>query len=223
MPVTTDQFKSMKTTAYSAARPALRTGDILLFHSLTFNSLLTELGTHSLWSHAAFVWCLPEIDRVLLLESMDTVGVRVMPMSTRINGCSAAPTPFNGGLAVLRHQDFPQNPEPAKIHTMTQFALDRVGYPYSFWELHRIMIRIALGMAGKIITGRLDPKNQFICSEYVAKCYDAIGIELAPDKEGFIAPADIADDPKVSGIFSLVPDVASAEESDVLAQQQQAN
>ena len=93
---------------------------------------------------------------------------------------------------------------------MTQFALDRVGFPYSFQELHQIAIRIALGMAGHVETGRLDPNNQFICSEYVAKCYEVMGIKLAPDIEGFIAPADIAADPNVEGVFSLKPDPASA-------------
>lgn len=218
MAVTTDQFQAIPVTPYSQARPHLRTGDILLFHSTALGSEIIELGTCSLWSHAAFVWQLADIDRVILLESMDTVGVRAMPMSTRINGCAAQPTPYQGGLLVLRHQDFPEHPNPAKVREMTQFALDRVGFPYSFWELHRIAVRIALGLAGKIVTGRLDPKNQFICSEYVAKCYEAIGVKLAPDKEGFIAPADIANDPKVFRLYSLRPDTESTATSEALNQ-----
>ena len=206
MAVTTDQFNAMPPTHYSAARDQLRTGDILLFHSTALGSELIEFGTHSLWSHAAFIWRLTDVDRVVLLESLDTVGVRAMPMSTRVNGCVAAPTPYQGKLLVLRHPDLPQVIQPEKVRTMTQFALDRVGYPYSFQELHQIAIRIALGMAGDIVTGRLDPKNQFICSEYVATCLEAVGVRIAPDKEGFIAPADVANDPKVEGLFSIIPD-----------------
>ncbi len=206
MAITSDQFKAMPLTKYSDAREQLRTGDILLFHSLGFGSQLTEFFTDSLWSHAAFVWRLADVDRVMLLESMDTVGVRMMPMSTRIDGCAAAPKPYNGGLVVLRHADLPETIAPDKLKAMTQFALDRVGYPYSHDELNQIMLRIALGLAGKIVTGRLDPQNQFICSEYVAKCLETIGIEIAVDKEGYIAPADIANDPKVTGLFSLMPD-----------------
>ena len=85
----TPDFEAMKPIPYSQARPKLRTGDILLFHSTGLGSLATEYFTHSLWCHAAFVWCLPDVQRVLLLESMDKIGVRVMPMSTRINGCAA--------------------------------------------------------------------------------------------------------------------------------------
>ncbi len=206
MAVTTAQFEAMPQVAYADARPNLRTGDILLFNSVALGSRLIEFGTHSLWSHSAFVWVLSDVNRVMLLESMDTVGVRVMPMSTRIDGCAALPTPFPGKLLVLRHQLFPAPPDPAKLTAMTQFALDRVGFPYSFQELHQISLRIALGMAGVVLPGRLDPKNQFICSEYVAKCYDVMGVELAPDREGFIAPADIAADPNVEGLFSLKPD-----------------
>ena len=206
MAVTTEQFKAMDTTAYSQARSQLRTGDVVLFHSTALGSLATELGTHSLWSHAAMVWRLPDVDRVLLLESMDTVGVRVMPMSTRIDGCAAAPTPYHGGLLVLRHPDLPEQIDPKKLRAMTQFALDRVGFPYSFSELHQIALRIALGIVGKILKGRLEPKNQFICSEYVAKCLEVIGVEIAPNIEGFIAPADLANDVKVTAVFSLKPD-----------------
>ena len=206
MAVSTEQFKAMETTPYSQARPELRTGDIVLFHSTALGSLATEIGTHSLWSHAALVWRLADVDRVLLLESMDTVGVRVMPMSTRIDGCAAAPTPYHGSLLVLRHPDLPEQIDPQKVRAMTQFALDRVGYPYSFSELHQIALRIVLGMAGKVLKGRLEPKNQFICSEYVAKCLEDIGVEIAPNIEGFIAPADLAADAKVIGLFSLKPD-----------------
>lgn len=206
MAVTAEAFLAMPQIPYSQARPELRTGDIALFHSINLGSEVIEFGTHSLWSHAAFVWCLPDVGRVMLLESMDTVGVRVMPMSTRINGCSAVPTPFQGKMLVARHDDFPNPPPKDKLNAMTEFALDRVGFPYSFQELHQIALRIVLGMAGKIESGRLQLGTGFICSEYVAKCFDAIGIELAPDREGFIAPADIAADPKVRAVYSLKPD-----------------
>jgi hypothetical protein len=206
MAVTAEAFLAMPQTPYAQVRDQLQTGDIALFHSVNLGSEIIELGTGSLWSHAALVWRLPSVDRVMLLESMDTVGVRVMPLSTRINGCSAAPTPFNGKLLIARHDDFPDPPPPDKLHHMTQFALDRVGFPYSFHELHQIALRIALGMAGKIVTGRLEPTDGYICSEYVARCFSAIGVELAPDQKGFIAPADIADDPKVRALYSVRPD-----------------
>ena len=206
MAVSTADFEAMTPTPYSQARAGLRTGDILLFHSHNFPDDAIELATHSLWCHAAFVWRLADIDRLILLESVDKVGVRAAPLSTRINGSTAHPKPYPGKLLVLRHPRFPTEPHAAQIAAMTAFALDRLGDPYSPAELVKIAERIAAGIAGITLPGRLEPKNGFICSEYVAKCYEVIGLPLAPDKEGFIAPADIANDPEVYAVYSLVPD-----------------
>lgn len=211
MAVTTEQFEAMTPIPYSQAREGLRTGDILLFHAKNFPDDAIELATHSLWCHAGFIWRLPDVDRLLLLESVDKYGVRAMPLSTRVNEDSAHPKPYPGRLLVLRHVDFPAEPDNDKIKAMTGFALDRLGYPYSALELAAIAARIAAGVAGLTLPGRLDPKNGYICSEYVAKCYEAMGIALAPDREGFIAPADIANDPGVFPVYSLTPDSAAVQ------------
>jgi hypothetical protein len=206
MAVSKDEFEKMPVVPYNQARArpdGLRTGDVLLFHSTDLASDMTEIFTNSLWCHAAFIWNIAEADRVLVLESVEKIGVRAMPMSAKINGSAASPKPFGGGLLVARHEDMALKPDPQKIHSMTEYALDRIGYPYSQKELAEIMIRIALAKLGDIVQGRLDPKNQFICSEYVASCYHAMGIELAPEKLGFIAPGDIANDPKIHAVWSL--------------------
>lgn len=209
MAITSQQFESMPPIGYLEIRNQLETGDILLFHSTGFPELAIEWGTNSLWCHAAFIWRLEDLNRVLLLESMDKVGVRCMPMSTQVNGNAASPTPYPGKLLVLRHAAFPAKPNMDKVIGMTAFALDRLGFPYSNEEIKEIVWRIAEGLAGHIETDRLNPKNQFICSEYVAKCYEEMGVKLAPDREGFIAPGDIARDPHVQGLFSLKPEKAS--------------
>ena len=206
MAVTTEQFEAMPAIPYSQARNLLRTGDILLFHAKNFPDDAIELATHSLWCHAGFIWRLPDVDRLLLLESVDKYGVRAMPLSTRINGDAAHPKPYPGQFLVLRHADLPAEQDNEKIKAMTGFALDRLGYPYSPAELAAIAARIVAGVAGLTLPGRLDPKNGYICSEYVAKCYEALGIALAPDREGFIAPADIANDPGLTPVYSIVPD-----------------
>jgi hypothetical protein len=209
MTVSTAQFDALVPVPYAQARPQLRTGDILLFHSSGLGSETIEFFTHSLWCHAAFVWCIDEFDRVLLLESVDKFGVRARPMSNLINGCMASPKPYPGKLLVVRHADFPPPPNQVQVGNMTRFALDRIGYPYSMEELADIAGRIAAGLAGQIVPGQLDPRKSFICSEYVAKCYEAMGIQLAPDKEGYIAPGDIANDAKVEAVFAVCPDPAA--------------
>jgi hypothetical protein len=210
MSVTTAQFEAMIPVPYSKARPQLQTGDILLFHGLAAPSELIEFFTHSLWCHAAFIWNLKDIDRVLLLESVDTYGVRAVRMSNTINGCPASPKPYPGKLLVARHKLMPQPAPLELVGKMTGFAVDRLGYPYSPKELGQIALRIAAGLAGAVLPGHLEPQNAYICSEYVAKCYDAMGLDLAPDREGFIAPADIANDPNIEAILSICPDNIAA-------------
>jgi hypothetical protein len=46
----------------------------------------------------------------------------------------------------------------------------------------------------------LGAKDAFICSEYAARCFAAVGIEIEWDGRGFIAPASFASDPKVKAI-----------------------
>ncbi len=206
MTVTTAEFEALPVLPYSQARQKMVTGDILLFHSSGLGSQLIEYATHSLWCHAGFIWNMEDIDRVLLLESVDTYGVRAMPLSNKINGSLASPKPYPGKLLLARHKAFPYPADPKALGTMTGFAIDRLGFPYSPEELARVAERIAAGLAGIQVRGLLDPTNAYICSEYVAKCYEALGITLAPDREGYIAPADIANDPDVEAVCAICPD-----------------
>ncbi len=63
----------------------------MLFHASGFGPDVIQMFTHSLWRHAAFVWSIDHVDRILLLASVDTYGVRAAPMSARINGSKANP------------------------------------------------------------------------------------------------------------------------------------
>jgi hypothetical protein len=206
MTVTTAGFEALPVTPYSQAREGLQTGDILLFSTVGGFSSIIEHFTDSLWSHAAFIWHMEDIDRVVLLESVETFGVRAIALSNRINGDPAAPEPYSGHLMVVRHDEFPHPADPAKVRAMTEFAIDRLGYPYNAAEIAKIGLRIAAGLAHLTLPGELQPTTSFICSEYVAKCYAAKGIALRPDLEGFMAPADVAADPHIHSIASLCAD-----------------
>ena len=209
MAVTTEQFEALVPIPYSVARSSLRTGDIVLFHSSGVPSELIEHFTNSLWCHAAVVWNIQgQTNRVLLLESVDTYGVRAMRMSSKINGCPPSPAPYAGRLLVARHKLLADGMTDAQAHDMTDFAVDRLGYPYSPTELVKIGLRIAAGLVGADLPGHLQPNNAYVCSEYVAGCLKAAGVNLAFDKEGFMAPADIANDPDVYAVFSLTHDDA---------------
>ncbi len=207
MAVTTEQFEALTPIPYSQARGQLRTGDIVLFHSSALPIELIEAFTDSLWGHAAFVLRLEDVDSTLLLESVHGHGVRAVAMSKRVNGSAAAPHPYPGKLLALRHRNFPHT-DRAAVSKMARFAVERLGYPYSMAEIALIASHIAAAKVGQRLPGHNDPQSAFVCSEYVAKSYAAMGIALAPDAEGFVAPADIANDLDVYPVCAICPDGA---------------
>ncbi len=208
MTITTAQFEALTPVPYSQARSQLQTGDILLFSSTGPFSLIIEHFTNSLWSHVGLVWRVGDegFDRVLILESLEDVGIRAVSASNRLNGTAAAPRPYDGHVLVARHNRLPAPLAPAQVTDMMRFGVDHLGYPYNPLELARIATRIALGLADVKLPGRLEPTNAYICSEFVAKCFEAVGVDLAPDIEGYMAPADIARDPDVEAVIAIRPD-----------------
>jgi len=100
-------------------------------------------------------------------------------------------------VAIIRHNQFEDLVDNDKLKILAQYAVDCFGHPYDKDELAKIAARI---MSAKIpFTSKqrrkIKPDNEFICSEYVARCYDAIDIQLKWNKLGFISPADFAADP----------------------------
>jgi hypothetical protein len=79
-------------------------------------------------------------------------------------------------------------------------AVDRFGYPFAAREIIRIGLRIMLGAANARMPKSLGPKDEFICSEYVGKCMEALDIQIPWDGKGFIAPADFAFCPEVHAL-----------------------
>jgi hypothetical protein len=73
-------------------------------------------------------------------------------------------------------------------------------------DLANVAMRIAAGLGGMKLPGELHPEGSYICSEYAHECFKRIGLEIAYDQEGFIAPADFANDPQVEAVFAISPD-----------------
>jgi hypothetical protein len=75
-----------------------------------------------------------------------------------------------------------------------------MGDPFSPGEIAKIGMRIAFARTGRVMLDNLSPQDEFICSEYVDRCFRKVDIEIPWDGKGFIAPADIANDPKVTAV-----------------------
>jgi len=192
---------------YAQARSQIRNGDIALFAGREGMSRIIEHFTESLFCHVGFIWRMDDIDRIMLLESVENAGVRMLPLSSKVNGGRTG-APYNGQLVIARHEDFPA-PGPgfdAAFHKMSQFAVDRLGCPYNAEEIAMIGATFAADLAGFALPAHMKPSNAYICSEYADLCYQALGIKIARARPHFVSPADFANDPKVHAVTTLRPD-----------------
>ncbi len=157
---------------------------------------MIQRTTGSVWSHVGFVMRLDSIQRVMVLESVEPLGVRTVPLSKYLTDYDSEGHAYPGGLVLARHKEFARKASPAALRRLGQFSVDLFGYPYDKDEIVKIAARI---MASKIPFTRkeqddLKRDREFICSEYVWECYDALKIPIKHDRRGFISPADFAGD-----------------------------
>ncbi|UCD64563.1 MAG: hypothetical protein JSW34_03765 [Candidatus Zixiibacteriota bacterium] len=174
-------------------------GDILLCSGSAWFSKLIQRATSSVWSHVGFVMKVDAIDRVMVLESVEPLGVRTVPLSKYLRNYDSKGHPYPGGVVIVRHDDFARKASDKKMAEFGQFAVDLFGYPYDKKEIAKIAARIASTYL-PFSSGekkKLERDREYICSEYVWECYNSLGIRVRHDPKGFISPADFAKDPKI--------------------------
>jgi hypothetical protein len=186
---------------YAEVRPRIRSGDLLLCAGSSLVSRLIQRATDSVWSHVAMIVRVEAIDRLMVLESVESIGVRCVPLSRYVGDHNGTGRPYAGELVIARHDAF-ERVAPLRVRSMAQFAVDLLSRPYDKHEIVRIAMRIALGDR-RASDPTLPRDDAYICSEYVWECCRAAGIAIAPDHRGFIAPRDFAVDPNVHALCRL--------------------
>ena len=197
-----ERFPRAKPVDYKKFRPEIRSGDLLLCSGSGLFSRMIQAATGSVWSHVGFVMRLDYIDRVMVLESLEPLGVRTVPLSKYLDDYDSEGSPYPGGLVIARHTAFEtiaRQGDGAALRKLGQFAVDLFGYPYDSSEIARIAARIAASHLPFTTRDKraLKRDREFICSEYVWECYSALGIQVHHDDKGFVAPADFAGDQNV--------------------------
>ena len=185
--LTDDQVQALPVQGYAAVRPTLQLGDLFFAAGNYLLSRAIRCLTGSAWSHVGIVFPLPELGRVLLLESVEDFGVRLAPLSKYLTDYDAG-QPYDGALAIAR----PSFLTPTRAAQLAGAGCDELTRPYDKDELGRIVARIAL----KIGPTPGQKKDGYICSELVHECFRRAGHEFAR-ADGFIAPGDIWRDPGV--------------------------
>lgn len=194
MSVNENVFPTDTVADYQTIRSSIESGDILLCSGSAWFSKMIQHATDSIWSHVAFVMRLDLIDRIMVLESVEPIGVRTVPLSKYLNDYDNNGHAYPGGLVLLRHSQFDQTATPDKLKELGQFAVDLFGYPYDKEEIAKIAARVTAEKLGFTSDEKkqLERNKEYICSEYVWECYNSLGIEIEYDPAGFVSPADIA-------------------------------
>lgn len=195
--INVNSFPQVNTLEYTSLRQQIHSGDLLLCSGSSVFSKLIQNATQSVWSHVGFIIRLENIGRIMILESVESIGVRTVPLSSYISNYNGTGKGYPGKILIARHHGFHAN----EINNLSKHAVDLLGYPYNSQEIARIAARIALNaFSTNSVSKNNVAQNEFICSEYVYTCYKSIGIEIKYNTAGFIAPADFARDPQVEPI-----------------------
>jgi hypothetical protein len=181
----------------------IRDGDVLLCSATDLGSRLISWSTRSQWTHIALAYRWPSLGRIMAFESVHTIGVHAVPLAKFVKRTSSGVTPYPGHIILARHEDFASRKRGdggEAMRRLGDFAVDRFGDPFASGEILKILVRILLGRTKVKTPKPLAPKDEFICSEYVARCFATVGIEIGWDGAGFIAPADFARDAKIHAV-----------------------
>ena len=202
MSIAISRFLRLQKKRYQDVRPLIRSGDLLLCSGSALFSKMIQKATKSVWSHIAFVLRLDSIDRVMVLESLEPQGVRTVPLSSYVHDYNGTGKGYPGRVLLARHRQI-GSVATSKLKRMSQFAVDRFGYPYDKDEIIRIAARIGRGIFG-FTPGEVKRDKEYICSEYAWECFNRVGIRFSYDRRGFIAPRDFAVDSNVQAIARLL-------------------
>lgn len=195
-----EHFPYLNTKFYKDIRHQICSGDILLCAGSSPFATLIQKATNSIWSHVAFLMRVEEIDRVMVLESVESVGVRTIPLSNYVSDYNATGCGYPGRVMLARHSEVKDK----NFARFSKLAIDFLGFPYGTDEIVRIATRISMHALGlHTLEPEHSKKREFICSEYAYACFKSIGVHINFNSLGFVTPADFALSPQVKPICYL--------------------
>jgi hypothetical protein len=200
MTIPINGFPNSPSSPYHEARSQIKSGDILLCSGNMLFSSMIKKATGSVWSHVAFILRVDSIDRIMVLESVESKGVRTVPLSSYAYNYDGSGKGYPGKILIARHHGF----DNTKIGHLSRTAVDLLGYPYGYVEILNIARRLALKFMGSGKEKEFKPDNAYICSEYAYECYQSVGIKINHDPAGFVTPSDFAKTPEVNTVCSVV-------------------
>jgi hypothetical protein len=198
-------LQSMPVRPYAEIRDEIRSGDLLLCQGRDLFSRLIQWATKSPWSHIAIAFEVQSVNRIVVVEAVEKIGVRCVPLSRFVSSDSAGHSPHPGRILLCRSDTIDGKADNVRAVALADFAFDHLGDRFAPGQIIRIGLRI---LAARIMGDRKTPKfllpnDEFICSEFIAKAFETAGLPIPWDGLGFIAPADFALDPALSAVAQV--------------------
>lgn len=179
--------------SYSDLREKLKSGDLFFASGDYLVSKAIQKVTGSPWSHVGIVFRLDSIDRVLLLESVEDMGVRLAPLSKYLDDYENG-KPYKGRIVIARCKDVDSD----TVVGLSTFGIDELTQPYDKDEIAKILARVTLGL------GKKKKDREYICSELVHECFLHSGKEFEYNEKGFVSPEDVWLDKKLALIGRIL-------------------
>ena len=196
------QGEGTKSVYYNEIRDELRTGDLLGCSGNGVFGKLIKKATNSKLSHIAFIYRLDMLGRIMVLESVESIGVRAVTLSSYLRDYNGTGMGYDGELYTYRHCKFDEV-RPEVLRVASQKAVDLLGHQYDNGEIAKIAQRIIMSKLGVDYSDkRLERDNEYICSEYVYEFYHGSGLDIQYDN-GVILPADYDKDPNINFLYHL--------------------
>lgn len=196
------EIPALTKVSYEDVRAHLCTGDILMASGQYAFSRLIMQATESCWSHVALILRIEQLDRVMVLESIEGAGVRMTPLREYVLDFEGTGVGYRGRIVIARHRDFADAAKAGRVIPMAQKAFDALGRHYDQEDIGRIAVRL-LGSRLGMKMDELTRDNEYICSEFVQMCYETAGICIQQDFRGFVSPDNFASDPNVELLFEI--------------------
>ena len=201
MAIANDALQTLPVFDADAVQQQIRDGDLLLCSGTHIFSRLIRWATKSPWSHVAIAMRADPLGRVMVLESVERIGVRTIPFHTFVFGVGGK-HPYPGRIVLARHARLTAASRET-LRRVAQFGVDQLGDPFAPGEVLKIGARVIVGSLNQKMPRAMKARDEYICSEFVAMCFEEAHVRIPWDGRGFIAPCDFAADPDVSGIAQV--------------------
>jgi hypothetical protein len=194
--LTQEEFDALPIVPYEEMRSQLRPGDLFFASGNSLSSRAVKFSGKSIWSHVGLIFPdFVQTQRVILLESRPTSGVRLVPLSVYTGPEPVDSFPYDAKCAVARIRGLSEE----QALGAAERGMSLIGKSYDINGVVQLFLDLFL----KIPQDLRD--EEYLCSELVWECFRYVGLQLGNDPEGkSVMPNDLWLDPRVELVARML-------------------